>query len=237
MTSNLQLHKKTGIPVSVLRDGPLSDFNFNEWMSWAHNRDTKREEDLTYSLLGIFDISIPVIYGEGKENAFRRLNREWKHRLEELSQATSDYTKRLSMLQQTLLGHSDWVVSVSFSYDSKLLASTSHDKTVRIWDTATSLLKRTLEGHSDPVRSVAFSPDSGLLVLASLDKTVRLWNVVTGAWQQTLKGHSDPVISVAFSPDSRLLTSASHNNMVRLWDAATGALQHTLEGILAGSPQ
>lgn len=55
----------------------------------------KREEDLAYSLLGIFDISIPVIYGEGKENAFRRLNREWKYRLDELSQATSNYAKRL----------------------------------------------------------------------------------------------------------------------------------------------
>ena len=60
--------------------------------------DIKREEDLTYSLLGIFDISIPVIYGEGKENAFRRLNREWKYRLDELSQATSNYAERLTIL-------------------------------------------------------------------------------------------------------------------------------------------
>jgi hypothetical protein len=52
-------------------------------VSWARNRETKREEDLAYSLLGIFDILMPVIYGEGKENAFRRLNREWKYRLDE----------------------------------------------------------------------------------------------------------------------------------------------------------
>jgi hypothetical protein len=47
-------------------------------------RETKREEDKAYSLLGIVDISMPVIYGEGRENAFRRLNREWKDRLDEL---------------------------------------------------------------------------------------------------------------------------------------------------------
>jgi hypothetical protein len=46
------------------------------------------------------------IYGEGKENAFRRLNREWKYRLDELSQATSNYTKQLGALLQTLKGHS-----------------------------------------------------------------------------------------------------------------------------------
>ncbi|KAH8800856.1 heterokaryon incompatibility protein-domain-containing protein [Xylogone sp. PMI_703] len=73
----IQLHNITGIPVLALQGRSLSDFTFDERISWAQNRDTKREEDLAYSLLGIFDISMPVIYGEGKENAFRRLNREW----------------------------------------------------------------------------------------------------------------------------------------------------------------
>ncbi len=85
-----QLYKITGVPVSALRGSPLSNFSFNERVLWARNRETKPEEDLAYSLIGIFDISIPVIYGEGKENAFRRLNREWRFRLDELSQATSN---------------------------------------------------------------------------------------------------------------------------------------------------
>jgi hypothetical protein len=42
-------------------------------MAWATNRYTKLEEDEVYSLLGIFDISMPVIYGEGREKALRRL--------------------------------------------------------------------------------------------------------------------------------------------------------------------
>jgi len=96
-----QLYKITGIPVSALQGSPLSKFSFEERISWAKTRETKREEDEAYSLLGIIDISMPVIYGEGRENAFRRLNREWKCRLDELStilQATPSCHKRLTPL-------------------------------------------------------------------------------------------------------------------------------------------
>ncbi|KAL7968548.1 hypothetical protein HDV63DRAFT_378952 [Trichoderma sp. SZMC 28014] len=45
-------------------------------MKWAEARQTAREEDKAYSLLGIFNISMPILYGEGREWATRRLNRE-----------------------------------------------------------------------------------------------------------------------------------------------------------------
>ncbi|RDI82296.1 hypothetical protein Vi05172_g7732 [Venturia inaequalis] len=44
-------------------------------MSWASMRITTREEDLAYSLMGIFDINMPLLYGEGSK-AFRRLQEE-----------------------------------------------------------------------------------------------------------------------------------------------------------------
>jgi WD40 repeat protein len=60
----------------------------------------------------------------------------------------------------TLEGHSDWVDSVVFSYDSKKVASGSSDITVRIWDAETGKCEKVLEGHISTVFSVAFSHDS-----------------------------------------------------------------------------
>ena len=45
-------------------------------MSWASGRETTREEDVAYSLLGIFGVSMPALYGEGGHQAFIRLQEE-----------------------------------------------------------------------------------------------------------------------------------------------------------------
>ena len=45
-------------------------------MLWAENRKTTRGEDRAYSLLGIFDVYMPLIYAEGEEKAFKRLQEE-----------------------------------------------------------------------------------------------------------------------------------------------------------------
>lgn len=71
-----QIHEITVIPKSALQGAPLSQFSVNERLSWIEYRETKREEDRAYSLLGIFDVHIPPIYGEGMESAFRRLREE-----------------------------------------------------------------------------------------------------------------------------------------------------------------
>jgi hypothetical protein len=63
----------TRIPSKALRGSPLAEFSATERMLWAETRQTTREEDIAYSLLGIFDVHMPLIYGEGRENAVGRL--------------------------------------------------------------------------------------------------------------------------------------------------------------------
>jgi hypothetical protein len=71
-----EIHLATGIPAAALRGEPLSQFSIAERISWAAKRETTVEEDQAYCLLGIFNVCLPVIYGEGTEHAFRRLRQE-----------------------------------------------------------------------------------------------------------------------------------------------------------------
>ncbi|KAK0670332.1 heterokaryon incompatibility protein-domain-containing protein [Cercophora samala] len=54
----------------------IARVGISERMSWASQRHTTRSEDTAYSLMGIFNICMPVLYGEGGKKAFRRLQKE-----------------------------------------------------------------------------------------------------------------------------------------------------------------
>jgi hypothetical protein len=71
-----QIHEVTGVAIRALQGKVLRDFSVEERMSWAEKRETKRGEDMAYSLLGVFEVHLPLIYGEGKDNALRRLRGE-----------------------------------------------------------------------------------------------------------------------------------------------------------------
>jgi Heterokaryon incompatibility protein (HET) len=70
-----EIHEITDIPITALHGTSLSHFPVDERLRWAAKRDTKRKEDKAYCLLGIFDIFMPLIYGEG-DNAFIRLKKK-----------------------------------------------------------------------------------------------------------------------------------------------------------------
>jgi hypothetical protein len=70
------IEKITGIPTKALQGTPLSHFSIDQRMKWAEGRNTTRQEDLAYSLLGIFDIQMSLFYGEGRERAFERLKKK-----------------------------------------------------------------------------------------------------------------------------------------------------------------
>jgi hypothetical protein len=74
-----QIYEITGIAIEALRGHhPLRYFSIQERFRWVEKRRTTKEEDLVYCLLGIFNIYLPLIYGEGQTHAMGRLTRRIK---------------------------------------------------------------------------------------------------------------------------------------------------------------
>lgn len=138
--------------------------------------------------------------------------------------------------QQTLENYGDLLSesnSVAFSPDARLLASTTADCAIKLWDLMTGQCQRTLTGHRALVSAVVFSPDSQLLASASYDRTVN-WDLTTAQCRQTLESHSGWVHSVAFAPDSCLLASASHDGTVKLWHLPFSSFKQQFKDLFKG---
>jgi Heterokaryon incompatibility protein (HET) len=75
----------TEVPIEVLAGNQTPrDYNVAVRMSWASRRQTTRLEDEAYCLLGLFDVNMPMLYGEGR-HAFQRLQEEILKRYEDYS--------------------------------------------------------------------------------------------------------------------------------------------------------
>ncbi len=129
-------------------------------------------------------------------------------------------------LIRTLEGHTEDVWGMAMNPDGTLLATTSLDGTVRLWDLATGeeLLSLPFESID-----VDFSPDGRFLATSGLDKTAKIWQLetdtdgtLTATALFTLANHTDVVAAVAFSPDSSLLATGGNDALIKIWDSNSG---------------
>lgn len=134
---------------------------------------------------------------------------------------------------QTLVGHSSWITSVALDSTANILASSSLDDTVKVWNPQRGELLFNLTGHTRDVNTVAISPDGKTLVSGGDDCLIKAWYLPTGALLRNLTGHARDVNAVAFTPDGRILISGGEDRTIRLWQMASGSTLKVLPGVLS----
>lgn len=134
-------------------------------------------------------------------------------------------------LVRSLVGHKANVTSLGcHPLSSDLLASSSMDTNIKLWDVRKKGFICRYQGHTDAVRSLAFSPHGKWLASASDDCTVKLWDLGQRKAITELKSHSGAVNIVQFHPNEYLLASGSADRTIKLWDLEKFTMVDSLEG-------
>jgi WD40 repeat protein len=132
--------------------------------------------------------------------------------------------------EASLPGHEHAVFALVFTPDGGTLATGGKDRTIRLWDVATSRIRSTLPCPEGWIDALAIAPGGELLASSGSDKKVTLWEMTTGRVRATLTGRpSGAVQSLAFATDGKTLAGGGWRS-VSLWDVSTGHLQATLKG-------
>ncbi|PQM36914.1 transcriptional corepressor LEUNIG isoform X3 [Prunus yedoensis var. nudiflora] len=137
------------------------------------------------------------------------------------------YTDTLKV-KSTLEEHSALITDVRFSPSMSRLATSSFDKTVRVWDADNpGYSLRTFMGHSASVMSLDFHPNKDDLICScDSDGQIRYWSINNGSCSSVFKGGT---VQMRFQPRHGRFLAAAADNVVSILDVETQACRHSLQ--------
>jgi serine/threonine protein kinase len=128
-----------------------------------------------------------------------------------------------------LSGHTEWLGDVAFGPDSKIMATSAADTTVKLWDVSNPVAPQLLATLADQSQAgLSFSPDGH--VLATVEKKqyrVAFWDISDRAHPTRIADFpaADTILTyinrATFSPDGRLLATCDSDKHAKLWDVTT----------------
>ncbi|XP_039064762.1 transcriptional corepressor LEUNIG-like isoform X4 [Hibiscus syriacus] len=131
-------------------------------------------------------------------------------------------------LKSTLEEHSQWITDVRFSSSMSRLATSSADRTVRVWDADNpSYSLRTFMGHSTTVTSLDFHPTKDDLICSCDNNEIRYWSIKNGSCAGVLKGGAS---QIRFQPRVGRFLAAAIDNSVSLLDVEAQVCRAKLQG-------
>ena len=211
--STLNEHQKTVSSLLFLPDGRLLSGGFDGLLCvWDFKTgtllkkilhgpqdDSQREkDDMIISLSAAFDQSFIAI---GFMNG-----------------AVGIYEPSFTQSMNKFTAHSQFMLNVASAKQSLLLATSSHDNTVKIWSLRNiASCKQTLTGHSNCVLTSCFSNDDTIIFSGSKDESIRGWDVKTGNHLFTINAHNNTLFKIDHHPTEKCFVACSGDGIVCLY--------------------
>ncbi|MED6110971.1 hypothetical protein PIB30_047968 [Stylosanthes scabra] len=149
--------------------------------------------------------------------------------------ATGGHDKKVSLwctdsfnLMSTLEEHTQWITDVRFSSKTSRLATSSADKTVRVWDSENlGYSLRTFTGHGSTVMSLDFHPSKDDLIFSCDNNEIRYWSIKNNSCAGVFKGGAT---QMRFQPRLGRLLAAAVDNLISIIDVETLGCTLKLQG-------
>lgn len=126
--------------------------------------------------------------------------------------------EKLNLSHIKTLELNESVISMKVSDDSKYLAVSLMDNTVKIFFFDTLKFYLSLYGHKLPVLSCDISFDSKMIITCSADKNVRIWGLDFGDCHKSIFAHDDSIMNTKFFPNSHNFITCSKDKYIKYWD-------------------
>ncbi|KAJ2078319.1 pre-rRNA processing protein [Coemansia sp. RSA 988] len=118
------------------------------------------------------------------------------------------------------LGHSDHILAIAISSDSKYVATGGRDRRIHIWSVEEDKHLAVFHQHKDSVTGLVFRRTVNQLYSCSADRMVKLWNIDELGYMDTLFGHQDGIVSIAALQREQAVTVGGRDKTARLWKIA-----------------
>lgn len=129
----------------------------------------------------------------------------------------------------TQLAHEKDINCVTISPNDRFIATSSQDKTAKLWDSTDLKLIGVFRGHRRGVWSVRFSPVDQIVVTNAADSTIRLWNITDMTCLKSFEGHESSVLRVEFISNGMQLLSAGADGLLKMWTIKSSECVQTLD--------
>lgn len=214
---------------------------------WLQSNNLKKSYDSLIEETGLVDIPNTkvlekkwgsILIMQKKVNELENKIKTMKEEYEQAALSGVSYTKSLGnsngLPKQPekfkVNGHRAAISSLAFHPVFNMIASSSDDASIIIWDCSDSDVKQDqyIRAHTNAINQIVFDTNGKLLASCSSDMGIKIWKFDNPMkCLKTLTGHEHLISSIEFSSDSNFLFSASRDKTIKQWDVSSGFCKNT----------